>query len=245
MHKILIPSLLLLTLVSCRKVIEAGTVIKASGTLMDPVKQKPLPNAWLYLYGAKGGFYGMYYSQGPLDSTLTDNNGNFSIQYIAKGESVDYGLALQPSIGEYINRNPGYMSDYTEPIFKFNYARNINNAIVKGRELNFLKIHLKVNSNPFDSFYVRNYIQIQSPVLLKGKSIDTTFVMRQLPRELNFIQYYTESLRDTAGLAALNSNPNAHLYSVTRMIKDTMIPGMEDTVFIEKTIDSSLSMPRQ
>ena len=62
---------------SCRKAVEQGKLVKASGTVFDPVKNKPLANAKLYLFGAHTTFYGIYYTDGPLDSTVSDNSGKF------------------------------------------------------------------------------------------------------------------------------------------------------------------------
>ena len=218
-------------------------MIRATGIVFDNVKNKPLPNAKLYLYGAHQNMYGIYYSEGPLDSTVSDNSGNFFIEYRAEGKSIDYGLQLV-RYGDYNYNQTNYVIDYSEPIFKFNYSTNVRNAKVKGRELNFTKIHLKVDSNPFDSFYIR-VSALGIPTLIKGQVIDATITVRHLPNEINIFEYYTESLRDTVGLAALNSNPYVHLYSIRRSLSDTIIANMADTLYLTKTIANSMSMPRQ
>lgn len=234
----------LFTLCSCRKPIVQGKIVKVSGTVIDSVKNKKLANAKVYLLGARSTFYGTYYSAGPYDSTITDNSGNFLIVYTAEGQSIDYGVSLskfQKGISDINQLN--YVADPYSPISKLNFKRTVNNAIIKGRELNYLKIHLTVLSNPFDSFYVRNFWF--DPVLIKGQNIDTIITLRHIPGEQLIISYYTDALRDTAGLAALNSNPGGHLYSVMRAINDTSLADFSDTIRIYKTISSSLAMPRQ
>ena len=250
-HSITIISLVVLTilatLTSCRKEVPLGTKVTATGIVLDSVKNKVLANAKLYLFGAHQTFYGIGYSEGPLDSTVSDNNGKFSINFNADGKSIDYGLQLGVlEYGGYVyNNQTNYVIDYTQPLFKFNYSTNISNAVVRGRELNFTKIRLKVLVNPFDTFLVRTDVLVRIATLIKGQSIDTTIIVRHLPNQQNVIQYYTESLRDTVGLAALNSNPNVHLYSVRRMLADTINAGMSDTLYLNKTIQNSFTMPRQ
>jgi len=249
-HSITIISLVFLTilatLTSCRKEIPAGTKITATGIVFDSVKNKILANAKLYLFGAHQTFYGIYYSDGPLDSTISDNNGKFSISFNADGKFIDYGLQLGVlEYGGYVyNSQTNYVIDNTQPLFKFNYSTNISNAVVRGRELNFTKIRLKVLTNPFDTFLVRT-TAIRQVTLLKGQSIDTTILVRHLPNEQNRIEYYTESTRDTIGLAAANSNPNGPFTSIRRIIRDTLNANLADTINISKTISNSSLMPRQ
>jgi len=114
---------ILTTLTSCRKEVPLGTSILASGIVFDSVKNKVLANAKLYLFGAHSTFYGIYYSQGPLDSTVSDSDGKFSISFTADGNSIDYGLQLGVlEYGGYIyNNQTNYVIDNTQPLFKFNY----------------------------------------------------------------------------------------------------------------------------
>lgn len=248
-HTIFIISLILLiiltTFTSCRKQIPAGTRIIATGIVFDSVKNKVLANAKLYVFGAHQTFYGIYYSDGPLDSTISDNNGKFSISFDADGNSIDYGLKLGVlEYGGYVyNNQSNYVIDNTQPIFKFNYSTNVSNAVVRGRELNYIKVHLKVLTNPFDTIKVRTSA-IGQVTLLKGQSIDTTILLRHLPNEQNRIEYYTESTRDTVGLVA-NSSPNGPITSIRRVIKDTLNANFSDTINISKTIPNSSLIPRQ
>lgn len=245
-----IAIVLLVTIISitaCRKAVEVGKNISASGIVFDAVKNKPLPNAKLYLYGAHQTFYGIYYSQGPLDSTISDNLGKFTIHFTADGNSIDYGLTLgNLGYGGYSYCSQiNYVVDNLEPMFKFNYSTSISNAVVKARELNYTKVHLKVTVNPYDSFYLRTSASGVASLVI-GQSIDTTIVVRHLPNEKNYFEYFTQSLRDTIGLANLNSNPdpNTHHFGVLRIITDTIMTNMSDTITINKTFPNSLLIPR-
>lgn len=233
---------------SCFKELDPANMISVTGVVRDEVKKKNLPGAKLYLFGANRTPSGIYYSIGPLDSTIADHEGKFSLKFIPREKFFDLGLTigLLQYGGYQYGSEINYVIDVREPIYKFNYRKKIKDAVVKARELNFTKVQLKVISNPYDSFYVRpNTLGFRRPVLVIGKSIDTTVLIRHLPNEFNVFQFYTEALRDTIGLAALNSNPNSRRYSIRRMVEDTVWVGLQDTFSITKTIINSLDMPRQ
>lgn len=241
---------LLLGIGGCWKSIEKTNTRSISGIVRDEVKQKNLPFAKLYLYGARASLNEVQYSEGPLDSITADNAGKFSFQFEPMGDFIDYGLRLGEIVygGFNYGNESNYVIDFKEPIYKCNYRKNIADAIVKARELNYTKIQLKVISNPFDSFYVRAYtFGFRRPVLVIGQSIDTTIIIRHLPNEWNVFQFYTEALRDTAGLVALNSdpNPNSRKYTIRRMVADSLFVDLRDTFVVAKVISSSLNMPRQ
>jgi len=107
---------------------------------------------------------------------------------------------------------------------------------VRGRELNYTKLHLKVLANPFDTIKVRTNA-IRQATLIRGQSIDTMILLRHLPNQQNIIDYYTESIRDTVGFI-----PGTY---IRRIIKDTLQTGMADTIYHNKIITNSSLMPRQ
>jgi hypothetical protein len=232
-------------LYSCRKPLVEGTSLSASGIVFDEVKNKPVANAKIYLFGANRFFTGLSYSVGPLDSVVSGSDGKFSINFKADGTSIDYGFQvgiLQYGGYVYGDQN-NYVVDRSDPMYKLNYARNVTNAVVKARELNYIRIQLKVDENPFDSFYVRIDSRV-SEALIIGQTIDTSILLRHLPGGQTRIQFYTSSRRDTAGLAALNANLVTPRYSIQRTLVDTIYPDMRDTIFFSKTISNSLNMPR-
>jgi hypothetical protein len=218
--------------------VPVGTRVTASGIVFDSVKNKVLANAKLYLFGANQTFYGVYYSQGPLDSTVSDNNGKFSISFTADGKSIDYGLQLGVlGYGGYVyNNETNYVMDITQPMFKFNYSTSVSNAVVRGRELNYTKLHLKVLVNPFDTIKVMSKANRQE-ILIRGQSVDTILFVRHLPNQPNIIEYYTESIRDTVGYIMGTS--------IRRTTRDTLQTGMADTIYHSKTIPNSSYMPRK
>src|ERR1700688_1400630 len=116
-HKISITIvfLVLLLLVACRKDVPKGAVIQAYGFVIDSVKNKRLSNVTIYLYGAHSNFYGVYYDIGPLDSTISDIDGNFSLEYSAEGNSIDYALSIGNVVyGLYTSQN-NYVVDVVHP----------------------------------------------------------------------------------------------------------------------------------
>ncbi|HSK12653.1 MAG TPA: hypothetical protein VK907_05525, partial [Phnomibacter sp.] len=70
-----------------------------------------------------------------------------------------------------------------------------------------------------------------------------TVLLRHLPMAQNRIEYYTESPRDTVGLAAANAN-GPPFVTTRRMVRDTIQADLRDTFFIQKVITNSLEMPR-
>jgi len=134
----------MLVLTACRKDVPKGQLIQANGFVIDSVKNKKLSNVTVYLYGAHSTFYGVYYDVGPFDSTISDNNGNFSIKYNAEGNSVDYGLAIGNVVyGGFTNQN-NFVVDIHHPFYPFNYSHQLNNVELRARELNYTRVNLKV-----------------------------------------------------------------------------------------------------
>ncbi len=74
---ILFVFLMLVLLTACRKDVAKGQIIQANGFVIDSVKNKRLSDVTIYLYGAHSNFYGVYYDFGPLDSAISDIDGNF------------------------------------------------------------------------------------------------------------------------------------------------------------------------
>ena len=226
--------LIKISLVSCRKPIEQGKMVYAEGVVFDPVKNKPLPYAKLYLFGAHSTFYGIHYTYGPFDSITTDNNGKFSLLYKAEGSSLDYGLMVgQLEYGGYNYRvESNYVVYDKEPMFAFKYSTHITNAVVKARELNYTKINLKVLSNPYNTFIVNTSTSNRQSIYIKGTSIDTSIIIRHLPNQQNIIYYRAEG----------NS---ADSFFLRRETRDTINATMADTLFITKTVNSIYDMPKQ
>ncbi|HEY4148314.1 MAG TPA: hypothetical protein VGM41_05280 [Chitinophagaceae bacterium] len=221
-------------LTSCRKDVPAGRLIQASGFVVDSVINKKLAGVKVYLVGAEQSFYGVSYGYGPYDSTVSDANGNFSIQYRAEGKSVDYALAIAGVIYGGFTAQDNFAIDVNHPYYPFNYKDNLTGVGVRARQLSVLAINLKIQSNPYDTFYLyafTPYGEFSDKRLITGPSTDTTILTRCLPNSFNSIHYEVQSQRlfDSGWL-------------IRRTI-DSVPTGPGDTTRISKTIGSTYSLP--
>ena len=177
----------------------------------------------------------MYYDVGPLDSTLTDNNGNFSIKYTAEGNSVDYALTVSNLINGGYSNQSNYVNDLSHTLYIFNYSRQLNNVAIIARLLYYARVNLKVLSNPYDTLYL-DVISIDGSLFIRkeiiGTSVDTTFLTRYLPDARNIFEYNILSV-------GLEDSSTGFL----RRMPDTLQSILKDTVVIAKTINSTYDIP--
>jgi hypothetical protein len=216
---------------SCRKDIPSGTVIEASGFVYDSVKNKKLSGVTVFLVGAGQTLGGIYYTEGPLDSVVSDVNGNFSITYTALGRSLDYGLVVGVIYAGDTSQ-PNFVVDANHPLYKFNYARTVNDVEIYARELNYAQVTLKVLSNPYGSLYfgvTSQNASLQVNQSFEGNPIDTTFMTRILPGYPNYFQF-----------EAINTDS-----SMVRSVTVTVNPGLTDTISLNQTISSIYDLPVQ
>ncbi|HVM89992.1 MAG TPA: hypothetical protein VMT76_17525 [Puia sp.] len=220
---------------SCRKDVPRGQSITANGTVLDIVQQRALPNVMVYLFG--GHFYGSFlrsiaYDTIPLDSVMTDANGNFSLSYIAEGKSDDYALGvtknyLKPTNNE--NILPAFQN-----IYKFNYAYNLKNIIITARALHQLNVTLQILSNPYDTLLFRIYNppsgQEIAEYQLYGYNVNTVLHTRYLPLSKNIFEY---------SVRTLNLIDSGYI----RLTADTINMGNPDTIFISQKINSTYDIP--
>lgn len=227
--------LILLFLVSCRKEVPKGQLIQANGYVVDSVKNKRLSNVKVYLYGGHATFYGVFYTVGPLDSVVSDKDGNFSLQYRAEGNSVDYALAIGNVVYGGFSGQTDYVIDISHPIYTFNYSHQLNNVTLKARELNYAIVNLKVLSNPYDTLFL-DVNSTQGEFFLRhqfiGPSIDTSILTRYLPDATNVMEYKILSTR-VADSATM----------FLRRMPDTLPPATQDTILISKVINSTYEIP--
>ena len=227
--------IIILTLTACRKNVPQGQLIQANGFVIDPVINKKLPDVKVYLYGGHSSFYGVYYDVGPLDSTITDNNGNFSIKYTAEGNSVDYALTVSNLINGGYSNQSNYVNDLSHTLYIFNYSRQLNNVAIIARLLYYARVNLKVLSNPYDTLYL-DVISIDGSLFIRkeiiGTSVDTTFLTRYLPDARNIFEYNILSV-------GLEDSSTGFL----RRMPDTLQSILKDTVVIAKTINSTYDIP--
>jgi len=228
--------LTILLLTACRKDVPKGQLIQANGFVIDSVKNKKLANVTVYLYGAHANFYGVYYDDGPLDSTISDNNGNFSIKYAAEGTSVDYALAIGNVVYGGFTAQNNYVVDVLHPLYPFNYSHQLNNVSLSARELNYARVNLKVQANPYDTLYLdvsTRYGELFLRNIFVGAGIDTSFLTRYLPDATNIFTYQILSRQ------LLDSG-----WFIRRM-PDTLGPNNMDTIIISKTFNTTYDIPIQ
>lgn len=224
---------------SCRKNIPKGQLISANGTVTDFIQQKPLPFVKLYLFG--GHNYGPIGGQQvafdaiPLDSVTTDINGSFSIKYYATGKSADYALGIVP---DYLH--PGNTENYLpypfQPLYRFNFAYDLNAIIINAVELHTAMVKLQVISNPYDTLLFQIYDAASGQSIAEyqffGKSIDTTLDTRYLPLSKNVFEYSVRTL-------SLIDSASRYI----RLKADTLNFGNVDSAFITKKFNSTYDIP--
>jgi hypothetical protein len=218
MKKIYLTLFVAVLLFSCAKDIKKGTRISARGFVIDTVKNKNLAFAKIYLVGGKvRASNGVTYYYNHVDSTLSDINGNFSFDYRAEGNSVDYVLEVAS--------DDKYSSNQYQQI---PFVNNETNVRLKSQELNFLKLNLKVDFNRYDTFYV--YPSHGFYKRLIGRSIDTTILLKVLPNNTNSITYRVMSIGNDSG-------------AIYRRLIDTLNIGLTDTTNHTRRIFSTYQMP--
>jgi hypothetical protein len=232
-----VPGILLVLIVisfsGCRKNIQAGVNIRANGFVIDSVKNKKLGNVTVYLIsGHEFGFGEVDYS-GVIDSTVTNADGSFSINYTADGKSYDYALSLK-YMDPYVLRGFNeVIPDRMHLFYAFDFKTQLSDIAISARELNFMKIHLRLLSNPYDTlllFVNPSFALAQQEYDLYGNIIDTTLLARSLPEGQNFVSYtiIPTQLRDSV---------------LFREVTDTIITNLSDTFAIQKNISSAYDIP--
>lgn len=226
---------MIIFLISCRKNIPRGQLIKASGYVIDYVKNKRLSNVTVYLYGAHATFYGVYFYTETLDSVVSDSIGNFSLKYPAEGNNVDYALGIGNVVYGGYTGQTNCVVDVLHPLYRFNYSHQLDNIAISVRELNYVRVNLRVLSNPYDSLWLdisTNSGELFLRHLIVGKSIDTSILTRCLPNAVNNFEYKILAVR----LEDSSSN-------FIRRMTDTITANLVDTVVVSKTIKSTYNIP--
>lgn len=151
-------------------------------------------------------------------STKTDSQGKFSFLYSAEGSSYDY--ALEALTSESIESHDTYS-------LRWNY--NQTDIRICVRELNYTKLFLKVESNPYDTLYLYTYLT-ERMVKLTGRSIDTFLYLRNMPNCENSVFYKISTMTRDSGY-------------ISRELEVKYLTDLKDTVTITKNIFSTYSIP--
>lgn len=215
--KKIVPILLFLFLCNaCIKDLKRGDRINVSGSVIDTVKNKKLPNVKVYLVGCVNSIpYGIFcYNKD--DSTVTDGDGNFSLTYSSNIKRRGYVLEISKDNNYSYNLHREY-----------NFPNNGKDVILYTQELNLLRLNIKIDFNPYDTFYVipehGDYKQ------LIGRSIDTTILIKVLPNNTNMITYQIMSINKDSG-------------AIYRRLRDTLQIGLTDITNYSKRITSTYQM---
>jgi hypothetical protein len=203
---------------SCVKDVKRGTKVNVSGYVIDTVKNKRLSAAKVYLVGCKHNFSnGSINCTQRLDSAMTDINGDFTINYSAEGNSVEYVL-------EVAKDNKYSYEGYEQ----FPFSAGAANIKLKSQELNFLRLALKVNTNPYDTLFL--YPSHGFGARIISRTIDTSIILKVLPNNRNILTYQIIAIGRDSG-------------AVYRRLRDTFNIGLVDTTFAAKTILNTYQMP--
>jgi hypothetical protein len=183
---------------SCKKGVPENVVTTVEGYVIDSVKNKRLPNATVGIYGCVQTTFKVSCSE-LLATTKTDSNGEFKLSFNGDGKS--FGFQAEVIYDE----NYDYSSKYRL------IPGSTNTIVIKAREFSYLKTHLIITNNPFDTL-----INFASNVrhTFYGHTLDTTVMNRVLPNATNYIFYFAW-------------DPNV---LKNRRLIDTLQIGMQDTI---------------
>ena len=208
---ITIISILLITALSCRKAIPKNVVTTVNGYVIDTIKNKRLPNATVAIYGCKQTTFNISCAY-EIATTKTDSNGDFSITFNSDGKSIEFEAK--------INYDENY--DYSSKITLT--AGRINTVKITAREYNYLKTHLIITNNPFDTL-----VNLSANVrhIFYGRTLDTTIMNRVLPNATNLIIY-----------SAWDRNVGRY-----RRLIDTLQIGIQDTINYSRVLPNVNTFP--
>ncbi len=203
---------LVVVMTACREPIptDIGTTVR--GTVIDSVKNKPLENAKVVLYGCNQTFTGVYCTT-PLDSTRTNQKGEFEIAFATEGQSIDYEVEVV--------HDENYVNSTRQRV----QAGQTNRVELKARELNLLRATIKVVSNPADSLIIGTFYG--KPSVLYGSSIDTVLYLKVLPTAANYVIYTLWDTRTGRDRGTI----------------DTVQTTLADTTLYEKVIQNIFDLP--
>ncbi len=231
---VILLGLSIVVISGCRKNIQAGVNIRADGFVIDSVKNKKLANVTVYLIsGHEFSISQAVNYYGVVDSAVTNADGSFSINYTADGKSYDYALSLKNMDPNAPNRFNAVIPDRMHLFYSFDFKTRLSDFAISARELNFMKIHLSLLSNPYDTlllFVNPSYPVVTQQYNLYGNTIDTTLLARSLPQGQNFVSYeiVTSQLRDSI---------------LFRQVTDTITTDLSDTFPFQKNISSAYDIP--
>ncbi len=203
MARILLFLLVILCLVGCTKVKE-GQMIIVSGYAEDTVKNERLSNAKILLLGGKVTFYGPSYTY-ELDSTMTDNEGNFWLTSEADGNYSDYALTVADGNGIFAYKS-----------FPLNRVINQSGIRLNAQRLGVTRLHLENLVNPYDTLYIFHFHNGKVKRLI-GSKLDTVLNLWNYPNHQNNLSLFVRTVTVDSGF-------------ISRRIIETYNPNFNDTI---------------
>ena len=226
-------------LAACRKDVPQGTLISATGYVIDTVVQQRVPDAVVYLFGISHTSFppGSSVSQNPIDSVTADGQGNFTLSYRAGGNYFDYALSLSGSAYEMITPHTRVIPGDFFPLHYFDQSHRLDSVEMDARLLGQLQLHLSVASNPYDTIWVSIQAQGYPMALIdtiSGSSVDATVQLPYVPLSQNVISYEILSSALFDSLAARR---------LIREERDTVQPQPGSAPVFSKTFSSAYDIP--
>ncbi len=166
--------LIFLSLKGCKGEEDLITVV--NGVVFDEFKNKNLSNAKVLLEGCS-----FYLHQGTLcgdiiDSTRTDENGKFNFNFVTEKRYTEYRVSIDET------EEHTSLTTLGEALIQ---GGEQNEVTITARELNHLKIHLKL-SNQYDPFVLSAK---NSRFITEKEFIDTVIYLRVIPGFENQLHY--------------------------------------------------------
>jgi hypothetical protein len=182
---LLILILLLQTIFSCRKKIEAGIKTRVTGIVFDNISQKAIPNVPIRIIEYERGFYGPL-PKGVIDSTVSGPDGKYAITFSTTGQGVQYGVGFAP--------NSNYYTIQDAVGLRVGRDTTVNFWAI---ELHTLKARIQMVDNPNQPLRVSTITGLGARIY--GLNNDTTVFVKIIPNTSNEIQF-TITNKDTPSI---------------------------------------------
>lgn len=211
----LIISIILLIFTGCAEEIPAGLATTVRGSVIDSIKKSSLEGVKVAVLGCS---YRIMY--GPscqvIDSVKTDSRGEFEISFVTDGTDDFYLASAQE------NENFIFASSDTVE------AGTANAVALYARELNTLKIEVKIDTNSVGT--IRLLTPGGNRAFINQSTRDTIIYGKVIPMQTN---WFTFDVLDSTITEI----------SRRRRSRDTLNVGLSDTTFYLKQIKDPKEWP--
>jgi hypothetical protein len=215
-------------LTSCFEEVKPGVKTTVKGTITDPVKNKVLRGAKVVVLGCQFYIDGGTRCGKFIDSTSTDSQGEYQIDFTSDGTQIGYFVEFMPDENFVPLSVTGAPDAHSRTTILLTPGK-VNAVSFQARELNFLKARVQIDSNSLGDlhFYAGSFYDPYGQNTIYQSTRDTMVVSRIVPAFTNFYRF-----------DVLNSNRYRYHYEVIEA-------GMQDTVRAEITISNPGKWPLQ